>query len=59
VADEPTGNLDEDTGLEVFKVLEEVNREAGSTLIIATHDPKARQFSDRVFRLRAGRLEKF
>jgi putative ABC transport system ATP-binding protein len=59
VADEPTGNLDEDTGLEVFKVLEGVNREAGSTLIIATHDPKARQFSDRVFRLRGGKLEKF
>jgi len=59
VADEPTGNLDEDTGLEVFKVLEEVNRERGSTLMIATHDPKARQFSDRVVRLRGGKLEDF
>jgi putative ABC transport system ATP-binding protein len=59
VADEPTGNLDEETGQEVFKVLEEVNREAGSTLIIATHDAKARKFSDRVVRLKAGRLEDF
>ncbi|MCK5253242.1 MAG: ABC transporter ATP-binding protein [Thermoplasmata archaeon] len=59
VADEPTGNLDEETGLEVFKVLEEVNRERGSTLMIATHDPKARQFSDRVVRLRGGKLEDF
>ncbi len=59
VADEPTGNLDEETGLEVFKVLEEVNRESGSTLMIATHDPKARQFSDRVVRLRGGKLEDF
>ena len=59
VADEPTGNLDEETGLEVFKVLEEVNREAGSTLIIATHDAKARKMSDRVVRLRGGKLEDF
>ena len=59
VADEPTGNLDEETGLEVFNVLEEVNREAGSTLIIATHDPKARKMSDRVVRLRGGKLEDF
>jgi len=59
VADEPTGNLDEETGLEVLKVLEEVNREAGSTLIIATHDAKARKMSDRVVRLRGGKLEDF
>jgi putative ABC transport system ATP-binding protein len=59
VADEPTGNLDEETGQEVFSVLEEVNREAGSTLIIATHDAKARKFSDRVVRLKAGKLEDF
>ncbi len=59
VADEPTGNLDEETGMEVFKVLAEVNREAGSTLIIATHDPKARKFSDRVVRLKGGKLEDF
>jgi putative ABC transport system ATP-binding protein len=59
VADEPTGNLDEDTGQEVFKVMEEVNREAGSTLIIATHDAKARKFADRVVRLMAGKLEDF
>jgi len=59
VADEPTGNLDEDTGLEVFKVLQEVNRDVGATLIIATHDAKARKFADRVVRLRGGRLEDF
>ena len=59
VADEPTGNLDEDTGLEVFKVLQEVNRDVGATLIIATHDAKARKFADRVVRLRGGKLEDF
>jgi putative ABC transport system ATP-binding protein len=59
VADEPTGNLDEDTGLEVFRVLQEVNRDVGATLIIATHDAKARKFADRVVRLRGGKLEDF
>ncbi len=59
VADEPTGNLDEDTGAEVFKTLTEVNRDAGSTLIIATHDAKARQHADRVVRLKGGKLEEF
>ena len=59
VADEPTGNLDEGTGTEVLGVLEEVNRDVGATLIIATHDPKARKFSDRVMRLREGKLEGF
>ncbi|NOQ53354.1 MAG: ATP-binding cassette domain-containing protein [Thermoplasmata archaeon] len=59
VADEPTGNLDEETGAEVFKTLTEVNRDAGSTLIIATHDAKARQHADRVMRLKGGKLEEF
>jgi len=59
VADEPTGNLDEDTGADVFTTLAEVNREVGSTLIIATHDAKARQFADRVVRLKGGKLEEF
>jgi len=59
VADEPTGNLDEDTGLEVFQVLQEVNKDAGATLIIATHDAKARRFADRVVRLKGGKLEDF
>ncbi len=59
VADEPTGNLDEETGAEVFKTLTEVNRDAGSTLIIATHDAKARQHADRVVRLKGGKLEEF
>jgi len=59
VADEPTGNLDQDTGQAVFGVMEEVNREAGSTLIIATHDAKARKFADRVVRLKGGKLEDF
>ncbi len=59
VADEPTGNLDEVTGEEVFKTLAEVNREAGSTLIIATHDAKARKHADRVVRLKGGKLEEF
>ena len=56
VADEPTGNLDEDTALEVLKTLAEVNRDEGSTLIIATHDAKAREHADRVVRLKGGTI---
>jgi putative ABC transport system ATP-binding protein len=56
VADEPTGNLDEVTAEEVFETLVGVNKEAGSTLVIATHDPKARNYSDRVVRLKGGKI---
>jgi putative ABC transport system ATP-binding protein len=57
VADEPTGNLDEDTAEEVFKVMMEVNKEGGSTLIIATHDPNAIAYADRIVSLKGGRIE--
>ena len=56
VADEPTGNLDEETAAEVLETLAEVNRDGGSTLIIATHDTKAREYADRVVRLKGGRI---
>ena len=57
VADEPTGNLDEATAADVLRVLAETDRDRGATLIIATHDAKARSISDRVVRLRGGRVE--
>ena len=58
VADEPTGNLDEGTAEEVFKTLQEVNKDTGATLIIATHDLKARAYADRVLMLKGARLVK-
>lgn len=38
ICDEPTGNLDPDTSLEIMKVLENINKEWGTTIIMATHD---------------------
>ena len=56
-ADEPTGNLDENTGEKIIDLLFEVNRENGTTLILVTHDPVLAQRCDRVLRLHGGQLE--
>lgn len=56
LADEPTGNLDEDTGHSVLSLLLELTREAGKTLVMATHDPAIVPLADRVFRIHDGKL---
>ena len=56
LADEPTGNLDDETGLHILKLLDRLTRQAGKTLILVTHSPEAAAFADRVFRLREGHL---
>ncbi|MBZ0297877.1 MAG: ABC transporter ATP-binding protein [Anaerolineae bacterium] len=56
LADEPTGNLDEDTGQQVLKLLLELTREAGKTLVMATHSPEIIPFADRVCRIHEGQL---
>ena len=38
LADEPTGNLDPETSMEIMKVIENINKELGTTVIMATHD---------------------
>jgi putative ABC transport system ATP-binding protein len=53
-ADEPTGNLDSDTGLRIVELLESLNRESGSTVILVTHDAALAQRARRVIRLRDG-----
>jgi lipoprotein-releasing system ATP-binding protein len=55
-ADEPTGNLDPGTGMEVFALLEELQRERGFTLVLATHSERLARGCDRVLRLEQGRL---
>ncbi len=55
VADEPTGNLDGATAADVLATLAEANRERGATLLIATHDERARRIADRAVLLREGR----
>lgn len=56
LADEPTGNLDEKTGETVLALLLELTREAGKTLVMATHDPAILPLADRVFSIHEGKL---
>ncbi len=56
LADEPTGNLDDETGLHILRLLDRLTRQVGKTLILVTHSPEAAAFADQVFRLREGRL---
>jgi len=56
-ADEPTGNLDADTSGMVVKLLFDLNRVAGTTLLLVTHDLELAAEADRIIRLRGGRVE--
>ena len=55
-ADEPTGNLDAETGAAIEEMLFALNREAGTTLVMVTHDSELAQRAGRVLRMRGGRL---
>jgi putative ABC transport system ATP-binding protein len=56
LADEPTGNLDAETGAEVIALLARLNRERGTTVLVATHDPELTGAATLVLALRDGRL---
>jgi putative ABC transport system ATP-binding protein len=56
VADEPTGNLDSHSAQEVLSVLQTLRKEAGKTIILVTHDPKAAAFGTRQIHLEKGEL---
>ena len=56
LADEPTGSLDADSGAEVIKLLFEMNREYGTTLVMVTHDESLAARCGRALRLAAGRI---
>ena len=57
LADEPTGNLDVETGHEIIDLLKEMNREFGATVISATHDHKMLDVSDRIVWMVDGRID--
>ena len=57
LADEPTGSLDFATGETVMALMFELNREAGTTLVLVTHDQAIAQRCDRQLRIEAGRVE--
>jgi putative ABC transport system ATP-binding protein len=56
LADEPTGSLDHATGAQVMALMDELNREAGTTLVLVTHDERLAAHCDRRLRIEAGRL---
>jgi len=58
LADEPTGNLDLQTGKEIIDLLKELNQASGVTIISATHDLKMIDVSDRVVHIRDGEIER-
>ena len=55
-ADEPTGNLDAETGEKVIDLLFDLNKEHGTTLVIVTHDLELAQKTQRILRLKGGRI---
>ena len=58
LADEPTGNLDLYTGMEIINLIRDLNKTRGMTVIAATHDLKMIQVSDRVVWMRDGKIER-
>jgi putative ABC transport system ATP-binding protein len=58
LADEPTGNLDSRTSIEVMEIFQRLNRERGITLVLVTHEPDIAEYAERVVVFKDGRIKK-
>jgi len=58
LADEPTGNLDSNTGREIMRLLQRLIREEGLTLLLVTHDMNVARYADRIVYLADGRVQR-
>ncbi|MFX0053284.1 MAG: ABC transporter ATP-binding protein [Promethearchaeota archaeon] len=56
IADEPTGDLDTETGAKIVEFLLSVNKDMGKTVLIVTHDPQIARQTDRIYRIMDGRI---
>lgn len=56
LADEPTGNLDSQNGLQIIELFETIRRDLGTTIVIVTHDPSIAARADRVITVADGRI---
>ncbi len=57
LADEPTGNLDTKTSVEIMELFQRLNRERGITIVFVTHNPETAEYCNRVVRIRDGLIE--
>src|SRR3984893_6996932 len=58
LADEPTGNLDSRTSVEVMEIFQKLNRERGITLVLVTHEPDIAQYAQRIVVFKDGKIRK-
>jgi len=58
LADEPTGNLDTERSIEIMELLGQLNRTAGITVLMVTHEPEMAQFAHRIIHFRDGLVER-
>jgi len=56
MADEPTGNVDTETGLKIIKLLAELNKERGVTVLVSTHDNVVAEHANRILKVRDGEI---
>jgi putative ABC transport system ATP-binding protein len=56
IADEPTGNVDSETGLKLIELLSDLNKKEGVTIILATHDLQIAQRANRLVRMKDGKI---
>ena len=58
LADEPTGNLDSQSGAEIMGIFDRLNKEQGLTVVLVTHDPEIGEHAQRIIHIRDGQVDK-